>query len=388
MTRPFAWARSYSCPQERYYPDSTEQIVTEYAREYCVRFVDAFGSLLDDESKGLSRFLRQGSSSISKFEDAWDVALGYTRRTFLFNNRNDVPRQAAWLGLRLTECGVEGEWQATLPSATRLRWDRWLLPPARQLSVQSDGRRTRIRLAAAKGRRAREVSFVRNGHGWMAHDATELPVGRFYGCRFVLLPQPALEGLEFGAPPTMSLLLPEQILAKCRKSLGVLKNYAPMYLPWVQRVLRGIVPVHAMLSELRSGSDFDKPGIIQASFPSRTIAMAETFVHECSHQHFQILSRVGKVEDGSDKTLYYSPVRQTGRPLDKILLAYHAFANVLLFYRMCRKSGLEDEAGYLGRNEPRLVEQLRQLEAPLHQTKGLTELGEALWQPLAHRIRL
>jgi HEXXH motif-containing protein len=80
-------------------------------------------------------------------------------------------------------------------------------------------------------------------------------------------------------------------------------------------------------------------------------------------------------------------VKQTGRPLDKILLAYHAFANVVLFYRMCRESGLEDN-GYLDYNEANIIPQLRQLEEPLAQTKGLTELGRAIWEPVSKRVRV
>ena len=387
MARLPAWAKGYSCPHEGFDQQNTELITAEYAKQYSILFLEAFGSQLEKQSSGLVPFLQQWTSRTSGFEDVWDVALGYARRTVLNRDLNEAPRQAAWLGLRLTACGAAGEWQAALPSPTRMRWENWLLPPAQWLSVESDGARARIQLKAEEGGQASEAVFTRNGHGWKSRGSTALPVGQFYGCRITLLPEQALDGLSFGAPPTMSYLTPEQILEKCRKSLGLLKHHAPMYLPWVQRVLRAIVPVHATLSELRSGSDFDKPGVIQASFPSRTAAMAETFVHECSHQYFQILSRVGRVEDGTDKTLYYSPVRQTGRPLDKILLAYHAFANVLLYYRMCRESGLRD-GGYIDRNEPRLIPQLKQLEAPLRKTKGLTELGKSLWQPLAERVRL
>jgi HEXXH motif-containing protein len=387
MKRLPPWALGYSCPQEKFDADIAAEIATGYAKEYTARFLQRFGGQLETDSPGLVPFLQQWNSHNSGFEDVWDVALGYARRTFLFNDHKEAPRQAAWLGLRLAARGAAGEWEATLPDVTRLRWDNWLLPPARRLCLRSDGKRTEIDLKGGDNGHTESAVFERNGHGWRATGPTPLPVGRFYGCRLVLLPEQALDGLSFGAHPTMSRLRPEQILAKCRKALGLLKRHAPAYLPWVQRVLRGIVPVHAMLSELRSGSDFDKPGIIQASFPSRTIAMAETFVHECSHQYFQILCRVGPVEDGTDKTLYYSPVRGTGRPLDKILLAYHAFANVLLFYRMCRESGFND-GGYLDRNEPRLIAQLKQLEAPLRTTKGLTERGDALWRPLARRVRL
>ena len=143
MARLPAWARSYSCPHERFDAETTDQIVTEYAKEYCARFVDRFGNVVEGQSPNLIPFLRQGLSKFDEFEGAWDVAVGYTRRTLLFNNQNDAPRQAAWLGLRMTECGAGGEWEATLPHPTRLRWDRWLLPPARWLSVRSDGRHFR-----------------------------------------------------------------------------------------------------------------------------------------------------------------------------------------------------------------------------------------------------
>ena len=108
-------------------------------------------------------------------------------------------------------------------------------------------------------------------------------------------------------------------------------------------------------------------------------------VHECSHQYYHLLTRLGPVDDGSDTTLAYSPVKNTGRPISMILLAYHAFANVELFYRHCQAAGLEDE-GYCANNQEGLKPQLEQLEQALSATDALTELGQALWEPLAERI--
>jgi HEXXH motif-containing protein len=98
-----------------------------------------------------------------------------------------------------------------------------------------------------------------------------------------------------------------------------------------------------------------------------------------------LLNRLGEFDDGSDPALYYSPIRHTGRPIRWILIAYHAFANVLLFYRCCAANGL-DKDPYCRLNEKVLVPQLEQLEGALRKSRALTPLGRALWEPLAAKI--
>ena len=110
-------------------------------------------------------------------------------------------------------------------------------------------------------------------------------------------------------------------------------------------------------------------------------------VHESSHQYFYVLQHFGSIADGSDTELYYSPVKRTGRPVTAILLAYHAFANVLLYYRECLERNLDDD-GYCAKNEKQAVIELAQLECALQATPSLTPLGQALWEPLSQRINV
>jgi HEXXH motif-containing protein len=75
-----------------------------------------------------------------------------------------------------------------------------------------------------------------------------------------------------------------------------------------------------------------------------------------------------------------------------ILLAYHAFANVVLYYRACRSRGMEMLANLCER-EQQVRQVVAQLEQPLRQTTALTSLGRALWEPLvaqvhAHEVRV
>lgn len=118
------------------------------------------------------------------------------------------------------------------------------------------------------------------------------------------------------------------------------------------------------------------------------VPLAEMLVHETTHQYYYLLTRMGPVDDGSDAELYFSPAKQRGRPIHYILIAYHAFANVLLFSQRCLANGYDDPDGYLQRNVLALTEWMRHFEAALGTTKALTPLGEALWRPLARELHL
>ena len=155
-----------------------------------------------------------------------------------------------------------------------------------------------------------------------------------------------------------------------------------MFAPWIGRALRFVSPIHELPNVMRSGSGRQWPGVAEISYCCEPVAIAEMLVHEATHQYYNILLMVEPVTDGSDQKLYYSPVRRCERPIEMILLAYHAFANVLLFYRCCRMKGLLD-GGFCERNEKELLPDLRSLEASLRTTSSLTEVGNSLWKPLS-----
>ena len=73
------------------------------------------------------------------------------------------------------------------------------------------------------------------------------------------------------------------------------------------------------------------------------------------------------------------------RPLSRILVAYHALANVRLFYESVRAARIDD-GGYVDLYERKLSDTIAQLDAPLRDNPALTRLGRALYEPLARRI--
>jgi HEXXH motif-containing protein len=159
-----------------------------------------------------------------------------------------------------------------------------------------------------------------------------------------------------------------------------------MYLNWVAKVLRGILPLAPATQMHRSGSYMMRPGVIACSLPAPAEIISELLIHEASHQYFYMLEKLGSVDDGSDSSLYYSPARRIGRPLKYILMAYHAFANIWLHLIQCIEDG-SAHAAYYRLRAAEVHDYLRQLEPPLMSSRALTLSGTALFQPLADRTQ-
>jgi HEXXH motif-containing protein len=137
----------------------------------------------------------------------------------------------------------------------------------------------------------------------------------------------------------------------------LLVNHASEYVAYVEECVRGII-----------------------SFPALSVRVAEGLIHESSHPlfHFALLDTL--FANGQDQRLYYSPYRRADRPIDRILLAFHAFANVALFYRRLRTV---PEFKDLAAAE---IESHRELLAPmatvLEQSDGLTPDGRAFFEAI------
>jgi HEXXH motif-containing protein len=151
----------------------------------------------------------------------------------------------------------------------------------------------------------------------------------------------------------------------------------------VQRVVRQVALVEATPGVVHSGSYRDRHGFIHASAQSSVMSLAEVLVHEAAHQYFHLLCCLGPVDDGTDATQYYSPLVGKKRPLDRILFAFHACANIRNFYRLCMNNGAAD-VRYCRDHEPVVARQLDQLNVALRNNRTLTSVGRAIYDPLAN----
>ena len=165
-----------------------------------------------------------------------------------------------------------------------------------------------------------------------------------------------------------------------------MEQVSPVYADWAQRLLTVIVPIEAEDGYQISASYRHRCGEVAMSWRVRPEQMAEIMIHEASHQHFFLAGMLSAYDDGSDQQLYYSPVVKKHRPIRKILLAYHAFANVLLFYRHAHNALAGEERKWLLKESEKIMNELEELEVPLRSTKALTPLGRALWEPLSVQL--
>jgi HEXXH motif-containing protein len=377
--------RGFSCPHGGLDRSFLELLIVEHTRQTIAVFLCRHGDELRSRGGGLDTSLDSWLRQETSFDIVWDPAFGGARAALL-NNADDPCARAAALALRLHECGHSGRWRTEFNSVQHLRFGRSMLPSARRMEVSATPDFVAI---ATANDVPRETCYRRNPVGWQADGAhTELPaIGSGHGTGWTVFPPQLVASWEFeGIRAGMDDRAPRPLLRGLDAAVGALADSGD-YLPWVRTVVRHLVPWFPEPGEIPSGSSSTScaPGVIGIGNHDHFLGLADTLVHEASHQYYYILSRLGPVDDGSDQELYENPFLKIRRPIDKILLAYHAFANVLLLCRSLRTRGFADNPYVLNREEY-LLRGLATLDAALQATVALSPLGRALWEPLREQI--
>ncbi|MGH9326625.1 MAG: aKG-HExxH-type peptide beta-hydroxylase [Terriglobia bacterium] len=390
----------FSCPQVGLEKDFLDLVITEYARQSVQKFIECYGGQIQLRAGGIRPVLSNWLQCADTFETVWNSAFGEVFAAVFRNGAQDIERCAALLALRLHECGHEGEWGLQLSKPVRFRFDRWLLPAADAMEVSAMSQAVTLNVRTADI--WQKAAFQRSENGWETNYGVEvLPVLIRPRIRWTLLTAESL------APSSSALLKmevlgygdadvdtqPELLLHSCDTAMSLIAEFADIYLAWVSNVIRELVPLRARPGMFNNGSSDLSPGVIcvsnAASNQENPWSLAEVFVHEATHQYLYIARRLGRMDDGKDTTLYFSPFRNAGRPIYNILITYHAFANVVLFYRTALSHGLRvDQASALAveKRMKELEQKLQPLEQALESTTSLTPLGLALWEPLREQL--
>jgi hypothetical protein len=385
VSEPSGWALQFSCPigaDDRV----LDAVVGTQAQALAQSLVATCGDEIAACGEGVAEVILDWSRTPPSYEAGWDIAFGRAQLALSSAALNPA-EVASRLALRLTEIGWAGEWQARIVPST-LRLGGLILPRTERLRVERDGVRAGISVRAQNGgsiecRRAEPTGE------WMADGVEKLPSVGFSRSIHLLGASglPPADGGEQGFEGVVPIeSIDPPIIDAFRAALELLATSAGEYGAWIERVLRGVLVSHREQHvRVLSGSGEAAPGVIHASYPASSMEIAEILVHECAHQYFYMLERVGPVDDGSDSRRYWSPPIRLERPLSRILMAYHALANVRLFYESLRGAEIDD-GGYVKRNEPEILDAVSQLDEPLQDNRALTPLGRALYEPLADRL--
>ena len=357
------------------------------------RALEAEEQTLEQQLPGLNPFLRDWLQFPSQV--LWHPSVGCLQQTSA-GLGDDAIQRIVEVGLMAALDGVSGNWSFDLLSGTNLWVGRWLIPNVVGGVVEAteDAVDASLKFGNATSHSIR-LEKTSNDNEWLA---VSLPPKTITFPRVSLASEGSISLVPGAlAAPNLTTLYPgaefhsldcfEQFSELLVNAGDLIDQNAPEYLDWVTGVVAYVTPTTAPGGMQGSSSNYRFPGHIVMSDDQRPIGMAEMLVHEASHQRFHIAARLGPVDDGSDSRVHYSSLARKDRPIDRILLAFHAQANIVLFYQTCLQAGLDD-GGYCSNHMHDQFERLEQLHSVLRQTDALTPVGLALWRPLVERVGL
>lgn len=171
------------------------------------------------------------------------------------------------------------------------------------------------------------------------------------------------------------------------RASDLMERHCPEYYLWTAALLKEVAPLDrpaALGAGTSSQSFLLWPAQVHMSRASalKTIAM---LVHECSHQYFHMLMwGVPVVKDGAQPV--FSVLKDCHRPLDRVLLGFHAFANVLL--ALNRLKGCSDvDQRELASEISHTMSLVDGLDGSMQQSLANLEVaGEEIYLPLRERL--
>lgn len=210
------------------------------------------------------------------------------------------------------------------------------IPTANEISIDCGA--GRVSVAAADF----ELKFALQDGAWICtnHDLARKPSRALPGMivtggncldpEMIFFSDPATDPAEF-----------DMAARNIDAALELICRHAPDYERWCADVLRQIHAVGQTAEQTLSRSAVSRPGSVVATAPLDDILQAEMLVHECTHQYFFMLSLVtGLVTEEAKGLYFYSPLIRRERSIDRLLMAYHAAANMVAFHHTLAVAGV------------------------------------------------
>jgi len=351
-------------------------ITTMYAAAVIQAILRQSEAAANSESQVIAEQLITSLESQRPAKPLWDLSLGQIRYTKGSGGTGDGANLAQF-ALHVGSVQPVGPWEAKFPQPYRFRVGSTVLEAIE--AITHDGTdEYRYRTAGSNRWHSANSPSIKTAE---MHCVTN-PFGTSLVLRRDTLPT----GLGIEVDPKFTRNAAAVCASIWRDALELLKDCAPSYAEWVQRGVRAVIPVDNPPEVLLSGSDDRRPSVITASANTTIDGMAEILVHEATHQYMYAATKASPLDDGTDTSLYYSPVKGANRPISKILIAFHAVGNVLLLATRLTDLG-HDHGHYWRKNLDRLVPQATVLDDALAKNKSLTHVGNCLYLPLRRALK-
>jgi hypothetical protein len=235
-----------------------------------------------------------------------------------------------------------------------------------------------------------EFRFVRRGTFWASDDASD----------YIRVPAPTVDLMVTGDhcvdmalissdQPVIGPAIFSDAVSSICTTFDLIDRGASQYSLWVRRLLRQVHALGQMTrgDRVNSRSYERRPGIVVATAPRNPIFLGDVIVHETSHQHFFLLQRVTRLTTENASGLkFMSALNGKWRDMDRILVAYHAVANMLIYHAAIAKSGLIDPTVAKDRFEYLKSVGRDYLTTIAKNSSLLSADGLAFWEPGAAQI--
>ena len=177
-------------------------------------------------------------------------------------------------------------------------------------------------------------------------------------------------------------------IKKIEEGYAFLEQHFPEYYLWSIALVEEIcsIPLHNSQST-RSLSFSFWPNQIHLTADDSLIILLDAIIHENSHLYFN-LSWIVSPLCTPDAPMGYSPLKKRERPLNMLILAFHALGNILLLYiNMMKSASLDVNQNELNEGIKYNANLVTKLADEINKYRPyLTQTGLDLCQPLYDRL--
>ena len=372
-----ALGAAFACPGGAERGREVSSILAANARDYVVGLLRRRGEQIERTSSGLAPLLQR----VIDEPAPWDLGLAFpwpVVESGLSGDEPDAALVAAKVAGHVHGCGGRSPWSAQFAGPRPVRIGRYITPPVTALTIEgdfveyrtADGATTRTAVAGGDGMRALgEVVVDGERRLWIAdgedRDAMQLD----------------------GGWPFTDMPLDYRV-RELASAIEFVRRHAPEYLSWFGDAIRVVVSWVGADQVLKSGSFPGCQGMVYISSPLPVVRLAESLVHEASHQYFQTAETVHLFTSmAADERMYWSPYAGKDRHIDRILFAFHAFANVTAFYQQVLRGQIDEGLrAYAERTLDFHRPNLETFRGYLESSEQLTPAGRALFRALDARL--
>lgn len=288
--------------------------------------------------------------------------------------------------------GVEGCWEVILEDSEDLIFHTHTLDQVTRVEATMCASGISLEIIQKRMKTNFEINLKANiaPTSGMVDCTSKLPTVKCKSKELILIPYKNLPITFTQHAPGMTAPTRENIYQRktyVENALDAIDKASPNLKTWISSGVKFIACFESIdRAHVTSSSFKSHLGLIVITGDKNHLLTGELLIHEASHQIFNIARSISPIVDSQDDSLYYSALTRSQRPIDKVLMAYHAAANILMYYQYCIDAGLDSE-GYCNNRLKTLSAGLDEMYKSLNISSTLSLLGKYIFKTLQEEIR-